>query len=191
MQNMVSNKKEVISFGTNTIAKRCGVILITASLLGVLVLCLYWNITNKSFFHAPYLVVEGGEDFPIKTTSIEQFDKFMSRNFFYLLLSAGGFFGLMLFSGFADALAKWIRTGSWPQKTISQENLFKAEAVLGFFKRKTTAMALITCFFVLALMLLEDWSNASAAYFETFLQVAAFALLLWIGKQCVKIIRRK
>jgi|GEM_PF-4524714 len=267
-------KKSIISFGTDTLLKRCGLALIGVTSLLFLILCAYWNLTYKSFFYRSYqgqwhvaaipkddtknsyfrfdkiretykldrsclekakdpmpkdheskpdilddldvkldtpkkkistdifrsqgifaeecivgVIQDQYESISTWKTSFEVFSKFLVKSSLAILLLISAAAGLVLFSGFADALAVWIKTGKWPQKTASQENFLKAKTVLRLLKRKTIATALIACFFVLALMFLEDWGNASAAYLETFLQVAAFALLLWIGKQCVKIIR--
>ena len=183
LHDMVTNtKKSVIAFGTDTPLKRCGLTLLGASLLFFVALCLYWNLANKSFFHEPYLVVEKGSDFPVRSTSLKQFDKFMSRNFFYILIVAGIFFGLTLFSGFAHALTVWIKTGKWPEKAIKEAKPFEMKTILKRLQKKAIALYALACLAFLAWMFYEDWYNAAAAFLETALQVGLFALVIWLGK---------
>ncbi len=126
-------------------------------------------------------------------TSFDKFADFLIKSGFVPWIVGSFLFSFLLFSGLAEHLFTWMKTGQWPKddkpKKLDAENITTRIGKLSFRKELFICWIIIGASF-LAWMFYEDWYNASAAYLEVMVKVGLFAALVWLCKKAWHRIKR-
>lgn len=126
-------------------------------------------------------------------TSFDGFFTFLAKKHLISWIVGGLIGGIFLFSGFAEHLFSWTKTGHWPVNNQPKKVVATRTGVFNIGLHIKTLFVIswiMASVGFLAWMFYEDWYNASAAYIEVVIKVGLFAAFVWICKKAWYRIRR-